>query len=119
MPPVLDPETWAGLESLEAAGAPGFLRELVSEFLARAPERLQRVRAAAASGDAPALEREAHAFKGSCGSLGASAMAISCGQLETMGRGGSCRGHDEVIAGLERHWQAVRGELERARSRLA
>jgi HPt (histidine-containing phosphotransfer) domain-containing protein len=119
MPSALDPEVWASLESLESAGAPGFLRELVNEFLARAPERLQRVRAAAASGDAPALEREAHAFKGSCGSLGASAMAASCGQLESLGRGGSCSGHAEVIAGLERHWQAVRGELLRALSRMA
>ena len=119
MPPVLDPEIWASLESLEAAGAPGFLRELVSEFLARAPERLLRVRAAAASGDAPALEREAHAFKGSCGSLGALAMAASCDRLEAMGRQGSCGGHDEVIAGLEQHWQAVRGELESALLRMA
>ena len=119
MPPALDPEVWASLESLEAAGAPGFLRELVSEFLARAPERLQRVRAAALSGDAPALEREAHAFKGSCGSLGAFAMAACCARLETMGRAGSCGGHPEVIEGLERHWQDVRSALLSALARLA
>ena len=116
---VLDPEIWASLESLEAAGAPGFLRELVSEFLAQAPKRMARVRAAAENGDAPALEREAHAFKGSCGSLGALAMASSCDRLETMGRLGSCDGHGEVLAGLDQHWLAVRAELESALTRLA
>jgi HPt (histidine-containing phosphotransfer) domain-containing protein len=116
---VLDPEIWESLESLEAAGTPGFLRELVSEFLTQAPLRMARVKAAAADGDAPALEREAHAFKGSCGSLGAFAMAASCGRLEAMGRDGSCAGHAEVLAALEQHWQAVRAELESALTRLA
>ena len=119
MDSVLDPEIWASLESLEAAGAPGFLRELVSEFLSQAPKRMERVRAAAENGDAQALEREAHAFKGSCGSLGAFAMAASCDRLETMGRMGSCDGHAEVVASLEQHWQAARAELERALTRLA
>jgi len=119
MSPILDPEIWESLKSLEAAGAPGFLRELVSEFLAQAPHRMARVRAAAENGDAPALEREAHAFKGSCGSLGAFAMAASCDRLETMGRDGSCEGHAEVLASLEQHWQAVRAELEGALTRLA
>ena len=115
---VLDPEIWESLVSLEAAGAPGFLRELLSEFLAQAPQRMARVRAAAATGDALALEREAHAFKGSCGTLGAFAMAASCDRLETMGRDGSCAGHDQVLAVLEQHWQAVRAELESALRRM-
>ena len=119
MRPVLDPEIWASLESLEAAGAPGFLRELVNEFLAQAPKRMDRIRAAAATGDAPALEREAHAFKGSCGSLGAFAMAESCDKLETLGREGTCDGHAEMLESLDQHWLAVRAALEGTLSRLA
>jgi histidine phosphotransfer protein HptB len=118
-PSVIDPEIWASLESLEAAGAPGFLRELVSEFLVQAPLRMQRLRAAAEQSDPRALEREAHAFKGSCGSLGAFALAASCDRLETMGRDGSCNGHHEVMLGLEQRWQEVRTALESALTRLS
>ena len=117
--PIIDPETWASLESLEASGAPGFLRELVKEFLTQAPQRLERLREAASSGDAKALEREAHGFKGSCGSVGAFAMAESCDQLESIGREGSCNGHGEALSSLERHWLGVRAALEGELARLA
>jgi HPt (histidine-containing phosphotransfer) domain-containing protein len=112
MASVIDPGVWQSLQALEAAGEPGFLRELVSEFLAQAPSRIDAVRAAGARGDAQALEYEAHRLKGSCGSLGAFAMADCCDRLETLGRDGSCLGHAELLAGLEEHWQAVRVELE-------
>ena len=114
MPSVIDPQVWASLQALEAAGEPGFLRELVGEFVAQAPSRIASLGAAGARGDAQALEREAHGFKGSCGSLGAFAMAESCDRLETMGREGSCVGHADVLAGLEEQWQAARRALESA-----
>jgi HPt (histidine-containing phosphotransfer) domain-containing protein len=114
---VIDPTIWASLVALEAAGAPGFLNELVGEFLAQVPARLASLRAAGARGDAQALEHAAHALKGSCGSLGAFAMADCCDRLETLGRERSCLGHAELLAGLEEHWQAVRSELESAIAR--
>lgn len=114
LPAPIDPQVWASLQALEAAGEPGFLRELVGEFLAQAPSRIASLRAAGARGDAQALEREAHGFKGSCGSLGAFAMADCCDRLETMGREGSCLGHAHVLAGLEEQWQAVRRALQSA-----
>lgn len=114
MDPVIDPKVWASLQALEAAGEPGFLRELVDEFLKLAPVRIESLRVAGARGDAKALEHEAHAFKGSCGSLGAVAMADCCNQLETLGREGSCAGHAGLIDDLEARWHVVRAHLESA-----
>lgn len=112
MSPPIDAKMWASLLALEAAGEPGFLRELVAEFLAQAPQRMAALGDACARADAPALEREAHGFKGSCGSLGATAMADCCQRLETMGHDGSCAGAAEVLRTLDREWQAVRSALQ-------
>lgn len=112
MSPPIDAKVWESLLALEAAGEPGFLRELVAEFLAQAPKRMAALRDASARADAPALEREAHGFKGSCGSLGATAMADCCERLETMGRDASCAGAAPVLRTLEQAWQAVRSALQ-------
>lgn len=117
MSPPIDPRVWASLLALEAAGEPGFLRELVGEFLAQAPRRMAALGDASAHANAPALEREAHGFKGSCGSLGATAMADCCERLETMGRDGSCAGATEVLRTLDQEWQAVRSALQDALER--
>src|SRR5262245_49148904 len=117
MEPTIDPNVWASLQALEAAGTPGFLRELVSEFLAQAPQRISALREASLRGDARALEHEAHALKGSCGSLGASGMASCCDRLETLGREGSPLGHGDALVKLEEEWQVVRTALLRALSR--
>lgn len=110
MPPI-DPSVWAGLEALEAAGEPGFLPSLIREFLGSAPERIQALREACGSGDAAAVERGAHTFKGSCGMLGAAAMARRCEELEALGRGGSADGL-AVVEALDAEWRAVREALE-------
>ena len=112
MSPSIDAKVWESLVALEAAGEPGFLRELVAEFLAQAPQRMAALSDASTRADAPALEREAHGFKGSCGSLGATAMADCCERLETMGRDGSCATAADVLRTLDREWQAVRGALQ-------
>lgn len=116
---VIDPQVWASLQALEAAGEPGFLHELVSEFVAAVPGRLAALRTAGESADVRELERRAHSFKGSCGALGALGMAQRCEELEQMGRNGACARHAEVLEALELEWQAVRrvleGELSRRR----
>lgn len=117
MSPPIDAKVWASLLALEAAGEPGFLRELVAEFLAQAPKRMAALGDASQRADAAALEREAHGFKGSCGSLGARAMADCCERLETMGRDGSCAGAAEVLRALDREWLAARSALQDALER--
>ena len=55
-------------------------------FLEDTPTRLRALQAAAAEGDARAVEETAHALKSSCGNLGALLLADLCRELETRGR---------------------------------
>jgi PAS domain S-box-containing protein len=49
----------------QVGGDEGLLRDMIRLFLDRAPEQLERVRAAMERGDGPAAERSAHTLKGS------------------------------------------------------
>lgn len=59
--------------------------ELCDAFLDDAPRRLELIRAAVAAGDARALQREAHAFKGSAGAFDAIDVVNVARQLEQLG----------------------------------
>jgi HPt (histidine-containing phosphotransfer) domain-containing protein len=112
--PAIDPKTWNSLRALEAAGAPGFLQDLVREFLATVPDRLSKVRLALQNGDDDALEREAHAFKSSCGALGAMSAAGALDELETLGREKRASEGAAPLAALERDLDEACGELRTA-----
>jgi HPt (histidine-containing phosphotransfer) domain-containing protein len=55
-------------------------------YLEHAPELLSRLRQGADSGDWSILASTAHALKSSSGSIGASALAARCRELETAAR---------------------------------
>ncbi len=83
-PPVVDLPTLDRLRELQSEHEPSLVAELVEEFLTRVPQRLARMRAALAAGDAEALELEAHSLVGSCGALGVLRMRVSCQGLEVL-----------------------------------
>jgi two-component system, sensor histidine kinase and response regulator len=100
------------VQSLLSVDADGTLiDEVVSTFLRLAPLRLGELRKAAA-GRAPALERAAHSFLGSCANLGCRRMAEICARLETLGRAGSTEGAPELVRALEEELTVVRPLLE-------
>ena len=61
-------------------------REVVSLFLADAPQRLDAIGAAVAASDATALSVAAHALKGAAGNIGATALQTACDRLEEASR---------------------------------
>ncbi|HSX79167.1 MAG TPA: response regulator, partial [Candidatus Saccharimonadia bacterium] len=75
------------------------LREVVQLFFAEAPELLARIQAAIAYGDGPALQRAAHALKGTVMSFGAQTAGETALRLEVMGRGGDLT--QAALAGAE------------------
>jgi HPt (histidine-containing phosphotransfer) domain-containing protein len=88
--------------SLERAGGDEqLLGEMAALFAAECPRRLQEIRAAVARRDAPALERAAHALRGSVSNFCAPAAAAAAEALETMGRAGNLDGVDAACAALE------------------
>lgn len=64
------------------------VRRLVSSFLTRSPERLDRLAGALERGDAAAVAEEAHRLRGSAANLGAEALAARCAQLDQDARAG-------------------------------
>ena len=86
------------------------LQEVVQLFCAETPELLAAMRAAITRGDSQALQRAAHALKGTVRSFGAQAAGDAALRLEVMGRSGDLTHAALAGAALE---QAV-ADLERA-----
>ena len=82
-------------------GDRSLLAELVEIFRQHWPTMIGDLRAAASAGDGPALERHAHALRGSVASLGARTSAELALALETMGRAGETAGADARVVELE------------------
>ena len=102
------------LESLRALDVDGggFLATIVESFLASATVSIQALAAAAESGDAAALSREAHRFKGEAATLGANGVATLCEELETMAPPFDRTGAREVVGRVEREMVRVREALK-------
>src|SRR5205823_6404797 len=77
------------------------LRELAALFGESCPKQLDAVRAAIAERDAAALERAAHAIKGSVGNFAAHSAFEAALRLELMGREGDLSGAEKACTALE------------------
>ena len=80
------------------------LRELIVLFLEDADRLMQGLRSAIAAGDANALERAAHAFKGSVANFAVESPMKAAFKLETIGRSGDMTGAQDAFMTLEREY---------------
>jgi len=80
---VVERSQLANLRALDG-GDGVFLTTLVESFLTSSADCLRTLAAAIEAGDAEAVSREAHRFKGESATLGASAVSTLCAQLEKM-----------------------------------
>jgi histidine phosphotransfer protein HptB len=96
--PVVDLPTLERFRALQLEDEPSIVAELVGEFLARAPQRLARMRNALEAGDGAALAHEAHTLVGSCGVLGMFRLRLHCRELEALAFQGALK---EAAAALD------------------
>jgi two-component system, sensor histidine kinase and response regulator len=89
------------------------LSELVAIFQVDSSRMLAELRHGVAAGDARAVERSAHALKGSVGNFGGRAAAEAASALERMGRDGVMTGGDIRLAELELEVDRLRSGLVR------
>jgi len=87
------------------------LKEIIGLFLDDYPITFERIKAAVASRDAPALEQHAHSLKGSVSTFGANRAFEAAFALEKQGRGGDLTRASEDLLNLENALQALRPEL--------
>jgi two-component system sensor histidine kinase/response regulator len=102
-PPPAPSLSFDATEALERVGDDrDLMTQLAAMFQAESPKMLSAVRASLSKRDATALERSAHALKGSVGNFSARTCFELARELERMGREGSIDGAPEKFAQLER-----------------
>ncbi len=110
--PVLDPAVIESLRRLNQPGEPDVVQEVLTLFIAEAPMRLAAVAGAVEVGDATALQRAAHAMKGSAAAIGATAFQRICGDLEEMGRAGSLAGARDAVESMRSVYASLHAEID-------
>lgn len=78
-----------------------FFKEMVREFLNYVPEQIRALGKAAKSGDAAAVQKNAHSIKGAAGNLSATRVFSTAISIEKMGRDGDISDVPSLIAKLK------------------
>jgi two-component system sensor histidine kinase/response regulator len=89
------------------------LATIVQVFRAESPKMLAEIRRSVDSRDSKALERSAHALKGSIGNFGDEPSHTRASALEQMGQSGTLDGAAEELRMLETEVHRLEGELAR------
>ncbi len=108
----LDRDVLTELQDLDGEADPGFLNSVIEQFLQDAPSHLFRIREAVERADPEAVAMTAHAFKGSCQSMGAKPLAHLCSKLEQKGQAGTIEGSVAMLPRLEAEIERVRAALQ-------
>jgi HPt (histidine-containing phosphotransfer) domain-containing protein len=90
---------------------PEFFAEIVGDFLTEAPDQLDTLRAALASGDATGAARAAHTLKGTSRTFGARDLATLCQQVEAAAGTGDLDAGVARIDRIDGEWARVQAEL--------
>ena len=84
--PAINLDVLEALRELDPDGGMGLACEIMRTFLASAPQRVDHIEQAIASGDSESLGQAAHALKSSSANVGAELLSGLYKQLELMGR---------------------------------
>ena len=83
------------------------VKELVDLFLDNSSDRIQTLNEAVNQKDAKSIEKEAHAFKGASGGIGASELYGLCLKLESAGEDRNFQEAKHIISTLENEFDRV------------
>jgi HPt (histidine-containing phosphotransfer) domain-containing protein len=96
---------------------PELIAEVAGTFIESAPEMLQSIREAFASGDAAGVRMAAHTLKSNAATFGAIRLSELSRELEALARSGSLEGTADLLARIEGEYESVRIALETVRER--
>ena len=108
---------WRRIDSLKPFDADGsMVSGAIASFLADAPGRIERIRAAHAAGDVAGLASASHALKGAAANIGAAQLQELSRAIESYAEAGHLQGAAEPIGGLAKALAMVRGALAARRA---
>ena len=116
--PALDQVVFNDLRELGGEDDPTFLPAIIQQFLADAPGHLAGIGEALQSGNAEAVMKAAHAFKGGCKNIGAGPLGNMCFEFEEKGRTGEPQGLDERFEQLQAEFIRVQDALNAELAKL-
>ena len=93
-------------------GEVGPVGALLGSFLAAAPAAVAGIGESLAAGDAVGAAAAAHGLKGISLTIGAAALAASCGALVEAGRRGDLAAARAAFTEVQRHWIDLKPALE-------
>jgi CheY-like chemotaxis protein/HPt (histidine-containing phosphotransfer) domain-containing protein len=108
---VIDQKVLDNISALQEEGKEDLLNKIITIFLNDSPERLEELRKAVNSGDAPSINRVAHTLKSSCANLGAMNLSSHFKRMEAMGRTNSIEHAPELLSQIEIEFKAVEAGL--------
>lgn len=113
----LDPELFGQLKELEA-GAPGFLKDLIAQFLDQATRQISVIGELTRARDGEGLHRAAHLLKGSSGSIGALDLMELLRGLESAGQKRAWGDAEGLLPRVDVEFARVKAALDAAQGEL-
>jgi HPt (histidine-containing phosphotransfer) domain-containing protein len=110
---IVDVSSLMELRRLQRPGTPDVVARILNRFFAESDERLSALRTAAEGGDAPTIERTAHALKGIAGTVGAHEVGNLALRLEQGGRDGRIQDASILVNELDSALGRARAIFER------
>jgi CheY-like chemotaxis protein len=108
---VLDRQVLGQLGALRTNGKPDLLARTINLYLVESPKLMQKLKQAAAAGDAPEIVRSAHSLKSSSANVGATALSRHCGDIEASARRADTEEARRIFAKLEAEHGRVQSAL--------
>jgi len=109
----IDPKKIEELKELVDEDEPGFLIELIEDYMDNSEENLKAIRYAIQAKDTVTVGRTAHTLKGASSNIGAVNMIELSKQLEHLGTEETLEGAVDLIDRLDVEFVEVKSELEK------
>jgi HPt (histidine-containing phosphotransfer) domain-containing protein len=115
-PAAIDTQVLGKVREMLGENAPELLADLIDIYLDDVQGVLATMRTAVDKGDTRALQQAGHKLKSSSAVLGATALAIRCGELERIGRADTTTDCRKLVLQIEAEFTRVKLALELERA---
>lgn len=99
-------------------GDASFLADLVADYIEDASQHVETLRRAVEEHDADLLERTAHSLKSTSRTVGATALAATCHEIETLAHDGQIDEAAKYVPAATQQFAAVQGTLRDRKATL-